>query len=249
MRVPPPGPCLSLGLTIRLPRASKGHSPLITRHFFWECADPKRLAVTPLECAVTKITRLTPLECAVTKKVGGWAGRPSLTASMLHHATLHTFPHRYQRRRQGLFRDAGHKRFDHPLQYHGNVACQGNHFALHVHSAVALFHPPPRFHAPQESAVVARHFFALVALARVLHFRNAHRGTPAMRSLRTVMEMVTLMLGVQHHGDYLVPPKPQEHPEVVPIPRFDLRPFHIRPVVHGMAVVVSHHPKHIFASS
>src|SRR5437764_4892787 len=39
--------------------------------------------------------------------------------------------------------------------------------ALPIWIPVALFHPPPRFHAPQESAVVARRFFAFVTLARV----------------------------------------------------------------------------------
>jgi len=92
---------------------------------------------------------------------------------------------------------------------------------LHVYAAVALFHAPPGFHAPKESAVFARRLFAFVFLAGVFHFRDAHRRTSAVRPLPPVVKILNVMFGVQHHGDYFVPPEPQEHAEMVAVARFD----------------------------
>src|SRR6266480_799408 len=69
-----------------------------------------------------------------------------------------------QRERERLLRDAGHKRSDHPAKPRGNVSRQRSHFTLDVNAADALFHAPPRFHPPHDSVVVARCFFAFIAL-------------------------------------------------------------------------------------
>ena len=62
---------------------------------------------------------------------------------------------------------------------------------------------------------------------------------------RPVVEILNGMLGVEHHGDHFVAAKPQEHAEVVSIPGFDLRALLVRPIVHGMVVVIFQHAEHI----
>jgi len=37
-----------------------------------------------------------------------------------------------------------------------------------------------------------------------------------------IAEVSHFMLGVQHHGDHFVPPKPQEDPEMITLSRFEL---------------------------
>ncbi|PYT82045.1 MAG: hypothetical protein DMG40_06970 [Acidobacteria bacterium] len=66
-----------------------------------------------------------------------------------------------------------------------------------------------------------------------------------MRPLRPVQVVVNLMLGVQHHGDDFVPPKPQEYAEVLAISRFNLRLLHIWPEVYPVLVVIPQHPEHV----
>src|SRR5262249_24454 len=64
----------------------------------------------------------------------------------------------FERGGQRFARDADDKELDHPGDEGRNVPRQRDHFALHVHAAVALLKSPPRFHAPQISAIVAGSF-------------------------------------------------------------------------------------------
>src|SRR2546430_8800762 len=106
--------------------------------------------------------------------------------------------------------------------------------------------PPRSTLFPYTTLFRSRWFFALVALARVFHFRDAPGGASAMGAPRPVVEILNVMLSVQHHGDHLVPAETQEHAEVVPVPGCDLRAFHIWSVVDGVLVVIFEHRQHIF---
>src|SRR5258705_11743422 len=97
--------------------------------------------------------------------------------------TLDRSSRRLQGKCQGLLRYARYKRPNQPSQTRRNISRQRNRLALHVDSAVALFHAPPRFHAPQETAVLAGRLLTLIGLSRVFHFRDAHRRAAAMLSL------------------------------------------------------------------
>ncbi len=61
-----------------------------------------------------------------------------------------------------------------------------------------------------------------------------------------IVEVLHFMLGVQHHGDHLVPSKPQEDPEMIALSRFDLRSLDVRCVVHGVPVIILKHAQHVF---
>src|SRR6266849_6643218 len=79
-----------------------------------------------------------------------------------------------QGKRQCFPWNARYKRADQPAESGRNIARKRCHLALHVDSAVALLHPPPRFHLPQKAVVVALRFFPLVVAAGVFHLRNTH---------------------------------------------------------------------------
>src|SRR5260370_16828926 len=92
----------------------------------------------------------------------------------------HRFSRRVQRKCQRLLRYARHKWPDQPPQADRNVPRQRHHLALHVDSAVPLFHPPPRFHAPQKSPLLARRFLALAVFAPLFHPPHIPPHPPAI---------------------------------------------------------------------
>src|ERR1700730_11552775 len=151
------------------------------------------------------------------------------------------FSRGFQRKCQRLLRYARHKRPDQPAQARRNISRQRNHFALHIDSAVPLFHAPPRLHAPQKAALRAGRLLALVGLAGVFHLRNADSRAAAVLSHVRIAKIAHIVLCIQHDGNHLVAPKPQEHKKMVVVMRLDFRPLHIWRVILRVMVVVLYH--------
>jgi len=54
----------------------------------------------------------------------------------------------------------------------------------------------PRFHPPQESAVLARRFFRVPRSPGIFDFRDVHRRAAAVSFSRPILEVLHVMLGV-----------------------------------------------------
>src|ERR1700722_7660285 len=105
-------------------------------------------------------------------------------------------PRSLQRKRQRLLRNTRHKRSHHPSQPGGNTPRQRRHFALHIHAAIPLLHPPPRFHFPPEPIVIARLSFPFICSARIFYLPNPHCRTPAMRHPRRIAKIMYVVLRI-----------------------------------------------------
>src|SRR5579885_3202559 len=149
---------------------------------------------------------------------------------------------------EGFLRDAGDKRTDHPAEAQRNIAGERDDFALHEDAAVLLLHAPPGFHAPEEAVILAGRFFAFVAFAGVLHFRNTNGAAAAVRAKWAVAVILNVVDGIENDGDDLRAAKTEKDAIVGAVLRFDARALDVGPVIFGLVIVVFEDAKNLVES-
>ena len=104
---------------------------------------------------------------------------------------------------------------DQPIQAGGNVARQGDRFALNVYAVVGLGKSPVGIQPPQKSAIVSRRQLTFTGFAGILDFGDPRAVRAALRAGCVDRLVMHVVIGIEHNRDDFLAPQADINLEIV----------------------------------